>query len=116
MLFLGLGTGLGTALIDDDVIEPMELGHLPFRKKTYEEYVGERARKRVGDKRWSKVVLEVIETLRRAVEPGLRRPRWGQCGEAGHDPRQHPPREQPRCVHRRLSTLERFGRCDGAGG
>ncbi len=69
MLFLGLGTGLGTALIDDNVIEPMELGHLPFRKKTYEEYVGERARKRVGDRRWSKVVLEVIEALRRAVEP-----------------------------------------------
>jgi len=69
MLFLGLGTGLGTALIDDDEIEPMELGHLPFRKKTFEEYVGERARKRVGDKRWSKVVLEVIETLRSAVEP-----------------------------------------------
>jgi predicted NBD/HSP70 family sugar kinase len=69
MLFLGLGTGLGTALIDDDEIEPMELGHLPFRKKTFEEYVGERARKRLGDKRWSKVALEVIETLRQAVEP-----------------------------------------------
>ncbi len=69
MLFLGLGTGLGTALIDDGEIEPMELGHLPFRKKTFEEYVGERARKRLGDSRWSKVALEVIETLRKAVEP-----------------------------------------------
>jgi polyphosphate glucokinase len=69
MLFLGLGTGLGTALIDNDELEPMELGHLSFRKKTFEEYVGERARKRLGDRRWSKVVLEVIETLRSALEP-----------------------------------------------
>jgi polyphosphate glucokinase len=70
MLFLGLGTGLGTALIDDHVIEPMELAHLPYKKnKTYEEYVGERARKQLGNKRWSKVVAEVVETLTTALEP-----------------------------------------------
>ncbi len=40
MLFLGLGTGLGTALIVDGIVEPMELGHLPYRKATYEDYVG----------------------------------------------------------------------------
>ena len=50
MLFLGLGTGLGTALIVDGVIEPMELGHLPYRKATYEDYVGERGLLRLGKK------------------------------------------------------------------
>src|SRR5262249_36628892 len=48
MLFLGLGTGLGSAMIADGVIEPLELAHLPFRKKTFEDYVGERALKKVG--------------------------------------------------------------------
>jgi polyphosphate glucokinase len=52
MLFLGLGTGLGSTLIVDGVVEPMELGHLPFRKATYEEYVGRAGRKRLGQKRW----------------------------------------------------------------
>ena len=45
MLFLGLGTGLGTTLIVDGVIAPMELGHLPYKKTTFEDYVGERGRK-----------------------------------------------------------------------
>src|ERR1043165_8902060 len=43
MLFLGLGTGLGTSLVVNDILEPMELGHLPYKKGTYEDYVGERA-------------------------------------------------------------------------
>jgi polyphosphate glucokinase len=70
MLFLGLGTGLGTALIDNNVIEPMELAHLPFKKKkTYEDYAGERGRKELGNKRWSKAVAEVVEELAKALEP-----------------------------------------------
>jgi polyphosphate glucokinase len=48
MLFLGLGTGLGSTLIVDGIVEPMELGHLPYRKGTYEDYVGLRGLKRLG--------------------------------------------------------------------
>jgi polyphosphate glucokinase len=69
MLFLGLGTGLGTTLIVDGVVAPMELGHLPFRKATFEEYVGEAALERVGRKRWKKYVFETIERLSAALLP-----------------------------------------------
>jgi polyphosphate glucokinase len=69
MLFLGLGTGLGTTMILDGVIAPMELGHLPFRKATYEHYVGEAGLERVGHKRWKKDVLETIAHLSRALLP-----------------------------------------------
>jgi polyphosphate glucokinase len=69
MLFLGLGTGLGSALIVDNVVVPMELGHLPFRKATFEDYVGERGRRRVGNKKWQKAVAETVERLRAALEP-----------------------------------------------
>jgi predicted NBD/HSP70 family sugar kinase len=69
MLFLGLGTGLGTALVYDGIVEPMELAHLPFRKATFEDYVGERGLKRLGKKKWHKAVLEVIEQLTAALEP-----------------------------------------------
>jgi polyphosphate glucokinase len=69
MLFLGLGTGLGSALIIDGVIEPTELAHLPYKHdRTYEEYVGERARKRLGGKKWRKAVVDVIERLGKALE------------------------------------------------
>ena len=69
MLFLGFGTGLGSTMIVDGSVEPLELGHLPFRKGTYEDYVGERGRKRLGDKRWRKVTREVIELLSAALQP-----------------------------------------------
>jgi predicted NBD/HSP70 family sugar kinase len=69
MLFLGLGTGLGSAVVADGILEPMELGHLPFRKGTFEDYVGERGRKHLGQKKWEKAVLETIETLSIAIEP-----------------------------------------------
>jgi len=68
MLFLGLGTGLGSALIVDGVVAPLELAHLPFRKKTFEEYVGEKALERQGKKKWSKAVLEVVERLAAAMQ------------------------------------------------
>jgi polyphosphate glucokinase len=69
MLFLGLGTGLGTALVVDGTVEPMELAHLPFKKgRTYEEWVGERGRRRLGAKRWSKAVKQVVEQLSTALE------------------------------------------------
>ena len=69
MLFLGLGTGLGSAMIVDGVIEPMELGHLPFRKATYEEYVGRAGRKRLGHKQWEKTVHEVVAGFEAALQP-----------------------------------------------
>jgi polyphosphate glucokinase len=69
MLFLGLGTGLGSALIVDGILEPMELGHLPFRKATFEDYVGARGRERLGKKKWRAAVLETVERLSAALEP-----------------------------------------------
>jgi polyphosphate glucokinase len=69
MLFLGLGTGLGTTLILDGVIAPMELGHLPFHKATFEDYVGEAGLERLGHKRWKKYVYETIEELSAALLP-----------------------------------------------
>src|SRR5207249_3246272 len=69
MLFLGLGTGLGTALIIDGVLEPMELAHLPYRKgRTYEQYVGKRGLERLGKKRWRRHVADVAERLKAALE------------------------------------------------
>ena len=69
MLFLGLGTGLGSTMVVDGILEPMELAHLPFRKATFEDYVGQRGRERLGEKRWRKAVLETIERLVAALEP-----------------------------------------------
>ena len=69
MLFLGLGTGLGTTLVIDGVVAPMELGHLPYRKATFEDYVGEGGRERDGHKHWEKHVVETIEYLTAALLP-----------------------------------------------
>jgi polyphosphate glucokinase len=69
MLFLGLGTGLGSAVIDAGLVEPMELGHLPFRKKTFEDYVGTAGMEKLGKARWRKAVLEVVDHFYRAMEP-----------------------------------------------
>jgi polyphosphate glucokinase len=71
MLFLGLGTGLGSTMIVDGIVEPAELGHLPYksRRRTYEDYVGLRGLKRMGRKRWEQHVVELIERLIAALEP-----------------------------------------------
>jgi hypothetical protein len=69
MLFLGLGTGLGVTLILDGVVEPMELGHMPYRHgRTYEDHVGERGYRRLGTKKWRKVVDQVVTQLRTVLE------------------------------------------------
>src|SRR5262249_58650288 len=61
MLFLGLGTGLGSAMIVDGILAPMELAHLPYRKsRSYEDYVGLRGLKRLGEKKWRRHVAAVI--------------------------------------------------------
>jgi polyphosphate glucokinase len=68
MLFLGLGTGLGSAMVVDGIVEPMELGHLPYRRHTFEDYVGIRGRKRLGQKKWEKAVRNVARLIA-ALEP-----------------------------------------------
>ena len=69
MLFLGLGTGLGSALVVDGIVEPMELGHLPYRKGTYETYVGQHGLEQRGKKKWRRHVADVVAALIAALEP-----------------------------------------------
>jgi len=70
VLFLGLGTGLGSAMIIDGVLEPLELGHLPYRKgRTFEDYVGVVGLKRLGLKKWKRRVADVVKDLAAALEP-----------------------------------------------
>jgi polyphosphate glucokinase len=69
MLFLGLGTGLGSAMIVDGLLEPMEVAHLPYKKGlTYEDYLGIRGLKRLGKKKWRRHVAAVVEQLKNALE------------------------------------------------
>jgi polyphosphate glucokinase len=69
MLFLGLGTGLGSAMIVDGILEPMEVAHLPYKKgRTYEDYLGIRGLKRLGKKKWRSHVADVADKLKRALE------------------------------------------------
>jgi polyphosphate glucokinase len=69
MLFLGLGTGLGSAMIVDGIVEPMELGHLPYRRRTFEDYLGVSGRARLGNKKWEQAVRDVVARLIAALEP-----------------------------------------------
>jgi polyphosphate glucokinase len=67
MLFLGLGTGLGTTLIIDGVVAPLEIGHLPYKKgRSFEDYVGNAGLERIGKKKWRVVVADVVARLRHA--------------------------------------------------
>jgi polyphosphate glucokinase len=69
LLFLGLGTGLGSAMIVDGIVEPMELGHLPYKKGTYEDYIGASGLSHSGKKKWRRQVLDVVTRLIAALEP-----------------------------------------------
>jgi polyphosphate glucokinase len=70
MLFLGLGTGLGSALVVEGKLEPMELAHLPYKHgRTFEEFVGTAALKRLGENKWIKNVFDVVEQLKGALQP-----------------------------------------------
>jgi len=69
MLFLGLGTGLGSALVLDGIVQPTELAHLPYRKGTFEDYVGLRGLKRLGRKKWRSCVLDAVSRLIAALQP-----------------------------------------------
>jgi predicted NBD/HSP70 family sugar kinase len=69
MLFLGLGTGLGSAMIVDGLLEPMEVAHLPYKKgRTFEDYLGVRGLKRLGKKKWRRHVADVVGQLKNALE------------------------------------------------
>ncbi len=68
MLFLGLGTGLGSAMIANGILQPMELAHLPYKKGTYEDYLGLRGLERLGKKKWRREVAKVAALLREALE------------------------------------------------
>ena len=69
MLFLGLGTGLGSTMIVDGIVEPMELGHLPYKKGTYEDYIGKAGLERRGKKKWRRDVADVVARLIAALQP-----------------------------------------------
>jgi polyphosphate glucokinase len=69
MLFLGLGTGLGSTLIAEGIVEPMELGHLPYKSQTYEDYVGQRGLEHWGKHRWRRHVADVVARFIAALEP-----------------------------------------------
>lgn len=69
MLFLGLGTGLGSAMVVDGYVQPMELAHLPYKKRTYEDYVGMRGLDRLGRKKWQRHVFAIVDQLKAALEP-----------------------------------------------
>lgn len=70
MLFLGLGTGLGAAMIVDNVAQPMELAHLPYKKGgSFEDYVGERGLEKRGKKKWRRYVFDIVDRLRAAMQP-----------------------------------------------
>jgi polyphosphate glucokinase len=69
MLFLGLGTGLGSAMIIEGILQPMELAHLPYKKATFEDYVGLRGLERMGKKKWRRCVTDIVARLMAALEP-----------------------------------------------
>lgn len=69
LLFLGLGTGLGSAMVFEGILAPMELGHLPYRDRSFEHYVGARARRRLGKEKWRRHVVAVVAQLVDALQP-----------------------------------------------
>ena len=70
MLFVGLGTGLGSAMVVNGSVAPMELAHLPYKKgRTYEDYIGRRGLKRLGKKKWRRAVAAIVEQMVAALQP-----------------------------------------------
>ena len=69
MLFLGLGTGLGSAMIVEGIVAPMEIAHLPYKQSTYEDYVGRTGLERDGEKKWRRHVTDVVARLIAALQP-----------------------------------------------
>ena len=88
MLYLGLGTGLGSTMIVEKVVVPMELGHLPFRRGTFEHYVGRAGRARLGPKQWREAVLQSVDHLTAALLPEYVVVGGGMADELGSLPGQ----------------------------
>ena len=107
MLFLGFGAGLGSAMIVDGILEPMELAHLPYKKKTYEDYVGDRALKRLGKKKWRRYVADVVTRLKDALEADYVVLGGGNSKNLKTLSTGRRVGRQPKCVHRRDALVER---------
>ncbi len=106
MLFLGLGTGLGSALIVDGVLEPMELAHLPYKKgRTYEDYVGLAGLKRLGKRKWRHHVNEVVQQLKAAVQADYVVLGGGNAQTAQETSARFAPGKQCERIPRRISPL-----------
>ncbi len=117
MLFLGLGTGLGSALIVDGIVEPMELGHLQYKKATFEDYVGLRGLERFGKKKWRRYVADVVQRLIAAIEPDDVVLGGGNVPQIEGTAAKMPGRRQRKRLSRRVSTLgKRAHTRDGEGG
>ena len=114
MLFLGLGTGLGSAMIVDGIVEPMELGHLPYKKGTYEDYVGRAGLERHGKKKWRRDVADVVARLIAALEPDDTVHRGRQRQEARSAAAAVSRGRQRQCLPRRISAVGRRERCSDA--
>ena len=101
MLFLGLGTGLGSAMIVDGILEPMEVAHLPYKKgRTYEDYLGIRGLKRLGKKKWRRHVADIAEPTEERARSGLRGSRRRKCEAAEDIAAGMPHGRQRHCIHR----------------
>jgi len=107
MLFLGLGTGLGSAMVVNGIVEPMELGHLPYRKRTFEDYVGVAGRARLGQKKWVQTVKDVIARLIAALEPEDVVSRRRKREESEKVASWLPGGKQRQCIRGRISHLEK---------
>ncbi len=108
MLFLGLGTGLGATLILDGTVEPMEIGHMPYKHgRTFEDYVGERGRERLGNKKWRKTVVEVVARLKDGTGSGLCGVGRRECRASEGVARGHPRGRQPQRLQGRSEPVAR---------
>ena len=106
MLFLGIGTGLGSALIVDHVVIALELAHLPYKRgRTYEEYIGLAGLERRGKKEWRLSVLDVVERFPRSLRPRLHRPRRRQRQTYEEAPQRCPARCEFQCHRGRYRPL-----------
>ena len=107
MLFLGLGTGLGSAMIVEGIVEPMELGHLPYKKGTYEDYVGLAGLERHGKKKWRRHVADVVARLIAALEPDDTVIGGGNVDEAQSAAAAVSRGRQRQCLPRRIPAVGR---------
>ena len=105
MLFLGLGTGLGSTMIVDGIVEPMELGHLPYKKGTYEDYVGRAGLERHGKKKWRRHVADVVARFIAALEPDETVIGGGNVRKLDALPPHSSRGRQRQCLPRRISAV-----------